>query len=96
MRKDKQRVEEEAWDEARIAGFLDMQPGPGASADHHVLLMAYRGMRAADFVRLVALFVAAGRDLDAVGPEGMTLLQEVETHRHGAPYAAVLREFGAQ
>jgi hypothetical protein len=53
-------------------------------------------MRAADFARLVALFVAAGRDLDAVGPEGMTLLQEVETHRHGAPYAAVLREFGAQ
>ena len=95
MRKDKEKVLDESWDEERIAGFLALRPGRGADPDHHVLLTAYRSMREEDFARFVPMFVAAGRNLDAIGPEGKTLLEEVSEHRFGAPYAAVLREHGA-
>lgn len=96
MRKDKAKVLDEQWDDARVASFLELRPGGGADPDHHVLLCAYRGMRAEDFARFIPMFVAAGRNLDAEGPEGMTLLAEVDTHRYGAPYADILRQHGAR
>ena len=96
MRKDKEKVLDEVWDDARIASYLDLRPGDGSEPDHHVLLMAYRGMREADFARFIPMFVAAGRDLDATGRDGRTLLEEVSGHRYGAAYAAILREHGAR
>jgi hypothetical protein len=96
MRKNKAKVLDEVWDDARIAGFLELRPGPGGDPDHHVLLTAYRSMRAEDFARFIPMFVAAGRDLDAVGTEGSTLLEEVSSHRYGAPYADILRQHGAR
>ena len=96
MRKDKDKVLDEIWDEARVAGFLELRPGNGSDPDHHVLISAYRGMREADFARFLPLFVAAGRSLDATGGDGRTLLEEVSEHRYGAPYAAMLREHGAR
>ena len=95
MRKDKEKVLDEVWDDARIEGFLALRPGDGSDVDHHVLLCAYRGMREEDFARFLPLFVAAGRNLNAVGREGKTLLEEVSEHRYGEPYARLLREHGA-
>lgn len=95
MRKDKAKVLDEVWDDARIEGFLSLRPGNNADPDHHVLLSAYRGMRDEDFARLLPLFVSAGRNINAVGPEGKTLLEEVQEHRYGAPYAQLLEAHGA-
>ena len=96
MRKDKAKVLDEEWDEARVASFLEPRPGDGEQADFRLLSRAYQSMRDSDFARFVPLFVAAGRDVNASGPQGQTLLEELAEHRYGAPYAAVLRAHGAR
>jgi len=99
MRKDKAKVLDEQWDDARVASFLEPRPGDGgpggAGMDHRLLLRAYQSMREEDFARFVPLFVAAGRDLDARGPDGRTVLEEIREHRYGAPYVETLVEAGA-
>jgi len=90
MRKDKQKVIDEEWDEDRVRGFLVPRPGDGPEADHRLLLRAYQSMRASDFERFVSLFAEAGHDLEAPGPDGRTVLEEIREHRYGAPYAAVI------
>jgi len=95
MRKDKAKVLDEQWDDARVASFLEARPGDGADADHRILLRAYQSMRAEDFARFVPMFVAAGRNLDATGPDGRSVLQEIGEHHYGAPYAEILRRAGA-
>jgi hypothetical protein len=99
MRKDKAKVLDEQWDDARVASFLEVRPGDGGTdgtaTDHRLLLRAYQSMRAEDFARFVPMFVAAGRDLDARGPDGRTVLEELREHRYGDAYAAVLLEAGA-
>lgn len=95
MRKDKEKVLDEVWDDERIAGYLALRPGDGSDPDHHVLLTAYRGMREDDFARFIPMFIGAGRNLNAVGTAGKTLLEEVSEHRYGAAYAETLRAHGA-
>ncbi|GAB5415859.1 MAG: PA4642 family protein [Congregibacter sp.] len=96
MRKDKAKVLDEQWDDDRVASFLEPRPGDGANADHQILLRAYRSMRDDDFARFLPMFCEAGRDINARGLEGKTVLEEVNEHRYGEPYAALLREHGAQ
>ncbi|MEM1188776.1 MAG: PA4642 family protein [Pseudomonadota bacterium] len=95
MRKDKAKVLDEQWDDARVASFLEPRPGDGGDPDHRLLLRAYQSMRDSDFARFVPLFVAAGRDLNATGPDGKTVLEEVREHRYGLPYAEILEAAGA-
>jgi hypothetical protein len=97
MRKDKTKVLDEQWDDERVASFLEPRPGDGsgADADFQLLLRAYQSMRDSDFARFIPLFVAAGRDINATGREGKTLLLEVSEHRYGLPYADILRAHGA-
>ena len=52
-------------------------------------------MRAEDFEDFVQMFLEAGGRLDARGPEGRTVLDDVRTHAHGAPFVAVLERAGA-
>lgn len=88
-------VTDEWWSDERIQAFLGMQPLAGENPDYHVLLKAYRGMVPEAFVRFIAFFVAAGRDLNAPGPGGKTLLRLASEHRKSAEYARILREAGA-
>lgn len=96
LRKDKEKVLGEIFDEARIATFLEYPAPAGVNADFHLLEKAYRGMRGENFVTFVKLFTDAGRDLDAVGPEGKTFLQTVKAHRNGEEYAIALEAAGAK
>ncbi len=96
MRKDKAKVLDEVWDEERVASFLEPRPGDGDNADYQILLRAYQSMREGDFERFLPLFTAAGRDVNAIGAAGQSVLAEVEQHRYGAPYAAALRDHGAK
>lgn len=82
------QVTDEVWDDARIKSFLQIEPYGDTSADFHVLLKAYRGMRPDDFERFLVFFVEANRDLDATDEQGRTLWQVIENHRHSAPFLA--------
>lgn len=96
LRKDKKKVIGEHFDDERIRSFLDVVPPEGVDPDFHALEKAYRGMIAENFATFVKFFVEAGRNLNATGPDGRTLLQQISSHRYGEDYAAPLREAGAK
>lgn len=85
-------VTDEVWDDERIKSFLNLEPYGDESADFHVLLKAYRGMRPGDFERFLAFFVEAGRNLDATDTSGRTLWDIIANHRHGAPFLEARRK----
>jgi hypothetical protein len=96
LRKDKEKVLGETFDDERIKTFLDYPAPAGINADYHLLEKAYRGMRGENFGTFVKLFIEAGKDLNAIGPEGKTFLQVVKAHRNGEEYAVALEAAGAK
>jgi hypothetical protein len=52
-------------------------------------------MRAEDFELFVGFFTAEGRDVNATGRDGRSVLDIVKTHRHGVEYADILTAAGA-
>lgn len=66
-----------------------MEPHGDASADHHVLLKAYRGMRPEDFERFLRFFLDEGRDPNATDKSGRTLWEIIANHRQGADFIKV-------
>lgn len=96
LRKDKEKVLGEIFDEARIRTFLEYKAPAGINTDYHLLEKAYRGMRGENFDTFVRLFVEAGKDLNAIGPEGKTFLQVIKTHRNSEEYTAALEQAGAK
>lgn len=96
LRKDKEKVLGEHFDEDRIKTFLDYPAPSGINADFHLLEKAYRGMRGENFGTFVKLFIEAGKDINAVGPDGKTFLQTVKAHRNGEEYAIALEALGAK
>ncbi len=86
----------EDWSDERVRGYLDRVPPAGENADFHALMTAYKHMRAIDFERFVAFFVAAGRDLSATGTDGRSLLAIVRTHPKSADFVRILEAAGAR
>ncbi|MBN7795326.1 PA4642 family protein [Parahaliea mediterranea] len=95
MKKDKEKVIDEVWTEDHVRGFLDVRAHDGGSDDFHMLLKAYQSMRASDFELFVKFFQEQGRDVNATGLDGHSVLAIVDEHRHGAEYAEILRAAGA-
>ena len=89
-RKDKKKVIDEVWTPERVKSFLELQAPAGLNPDFHRLRRAYQSMRVEDFEDFVEMFVGAGGKLDARGPDGITLLEEIQSHAHGAPFASVI------
>ena len=81
MKKDKQKVIDEVWDDARVRGFLDKNVPRQAKAsfpgdpDFYVLRHAYQSMRAEDFGRFLDFYTADGRDVRARDNKGRTLAE---------------------
>ncbi len=96
LKKDKQKVLGEVFSDERVKGFLELQPPGGVDADFHVLEKAYRGMNIENFETFVKFFVEQGRNINAPGVDGRTLLEQVKTHRLGEEYSTVLINHGAQ
>ena len=88
-------VRNEEWSDERLSAFLALEPPAGLPADYNILLKAYRGMTAELFARFVALFVAAGHDLNVTLEDGSTFLDLVSQHRKSTEYARILKEAGA-
>ncbi len=95
MRKDKQKVLDEVWTEDHVRSFLNVRSHDGTSEDFHMLLKAYQSMRVSDFELFVGFFRNEGRDVNATGKEGQTVLEIVSGHRHGVEYADILKAAGA-
>ncbi|MFO7550185.1 MAG: PA4642 family protein [Haliea sp.] len=95
MKKDKEKVIDEVWTEDHVRSFLQVRAHDGSDTDFHMLLKAYQSMRASDYELFVQFFLGEGRNLDATGRDGRSVLQIVDEHRHGAEYAAILRRAGA-
>lgn len=91
LRKDKQKVLGEVFDDARIRTFLDFQPPEGVDADFHVLEKAYRGMKVENFVTFLAFFKEAGRNVQARNPQGQTLLEIIASHQRADDYITALK-----
>ena len=96
LKKDKQKVLDEVWDEARIRSFLDLQPSAGENPDFHKLFKAYQSMRAEDFKLFVSMFVAGNCDINAVGEQGETVLAMIGQHRHAGEFIEALKAAGAE
>ena len=92
LKKDKQKVLGEFFDDDRIRGFLEGQAPEGINLDFHILERAYRGMQAENFATFVQFFVEEGRDLDAKNPAGKSLLDLVKEHKAFSEYAEILKK----
>jgi hypothetical protein len=90
LKKDKQKVLGEVFDDERVKSFLDFQAPNGVSTDFHLLEKAYRGMNIDNFVTFLNFFKQAGYDLNATNPDGKTLKQIAGEHGHGADYITAL------
>ncbi len=95
MKKDKEKVLDEVWTEDHIKSFLLVRPHDGSDENFHMLLKAYQSMRVDDFALFVGFFTGEGRDVNATGKDGKSVLDIVRTHRHGVEYADILTAAGA-
>lgn len=96
MRKDKQKVVDEVWTEDHVKSYLNVRSYDGTAEDFHMLLKAYQSMRADDFELFVEFFCEAGKDINAIGKDGRTVLQIISSHRKGTEYAEILKAAGAR
>ena len=95
-RKDKAKVLDEVWDDARIKSFLNkaapVQSGaalPG-DADFFVLRNAYQAMRAEDFGRFLDFFAGEGGDVQARNGDGQTLAEFIAPHAKAGAFIELL------
>ena len=96
LKKDKEKVLGEVFDDERVKSFLEYEAPTGVSTDFHLLEKAYRGMNIANFVTFLNFFTEAGRDLNATNPEGKTLTAVANEHGHGEVYVKALKGASAQ
>ncbi|MCT2531474.1 PA4642 family protein [SAR92 clade bacterium H921] len=95
LKKDKQKVLGEVFDDARVKSFLDYEAPAGVSTDFHLLEKAYRGMNIDNFVTFLEFFKNAGHKLGATNPQGQTLADIASEHRHGREYVQALAAAGS-
>ena len=96
LKKDKEKILDEVWNEERVKDFLNVQTIGDIEADFHVLFKAYQSMRLENFEEFVGFFVADNRDVNATNPKGQTALSIIKQHRNSTAYADILIKHGAQ
>lgn len=96
LKKDKQKVLGEVFDEARVRSFLTIDEQSGVSTDYRLLERAYRGMKADNFESFVTYFGEAGKDINAKNPQGLNLLQVIIEHTQSSAYCDALKKAGAR
>ncbi|MGH1441010.1 MAG: PA4642 family protein [Cellvibrionaceae bacterium] len=96
LKKDKQKVLGEVFDDARIKTFLNYEAYGDNNPDYHLLEKAYRGMKADNFATFVGFFKDAGHDINAQGTEGLSFLQTISAHKQADDYIQILKQYGAE
>ena len=95
LKKDKQKVLGEVFDDERVKSFLEFLPPEGVNRDFHLLEKAYRGMNIENFITFVDFFKEAGYDLNAINSDGLTMVQIMNQHKQGIEYAEAMINAGA-
>jgi len=96
LKKDKQKVLGEVFDDDRVKTFLHVEPSGEADTDFRALERAYRGMKAENFATFIKFFTEEGRDINAKNEDGKTLLQVISEHRLASAYISALEYAGAR
>ena len=96
IKKDKQKVLGETFDEDRLKTFLHAEPRDKTDTDYIILERAYRGMHEENFATFIDLFIDAGKNINATNANHQTLLQEISEHKMALPYVKALKTAGAQ
>lgn len=96
LKKDKQKVLGEVFNDERVKSFLHVEPSGEADVDYRALERAYRGMKAENFASFVKFFVEDGRNINAKNEDGKTLLQVISEHRLATEYISALESAGAR
>lgn len=95
LKKDKQKVLGEVFDDERIQSFLNNSGPSDVNADFYLLEKAYRGMNIDNFDTFLAMFTKAGHDINANNPGGENLLHIITQHKQGSEYSVALKNHGA-
>ncbi|MFT5082199.1 MAG: hypothetical protein ACI9Y1_000221 [Lentisphaeria bacterium] len=96
IKKDKQKVLGEVFDDERVKGFLNVINVGETDPNYTALERAYRGMKADNFATFVKFFVAEGNNINCTNSDGLTFLQIINRHRNSGPYAVALKAAGAK
>lgn len=96
LKKDKEKVLGEVFDDERIKTFLDYKAYGEANPDFHLLEKAYRGMKADNFSTFLDFFIEAGHDINAKNQLGETFLSSISSHQQSEDYIASLKQHGAK
>lgn len=95
LKKDKQKVLGEIFDDARVKSFLTMEGRDDCDIDFLRLERAYRSMNAENFTTFLKFFIEAGYNINAKGPQDMNLLQITAQHAQAHEYNEALKKAGA-
>jgi len=95
LKKDKQKVLGEVFDDARIKTFLNYEAYGHNNPDYHLLEKAYRGMKADNFSTFLTFFKEAGHDINAHSSEGINFLNTIQSHKQADDYIQALKQHGA-
>ena len=96
LKKDKQKVLGEVFDDERIKTFLEYEAYGDTNPDYHLLEKAYRGMKADNFSTFLQFFVEEGHDINAINQQGHSFLHTISTHRQSEDYIHAMKDHGAQ
>lgn len=96
VKKDKEKVLGEFFDDERIKSFLNIEVSNTQEAGFQLLERAYRGMIAENFATFVQFFIDAGNDINTKNAYDETFLQSIQNHKQAAEYIDTLKKSGAQ
>jgi ankyrin repeat protein len=96
LKKDKQKVLGEFFDDERIKTFLINESHLVEGRDFMLLERAYRGMIAENFTTFLHFFTEAGKDINAKNYDGDTFLHSIKQHKQAKDYIRALESAGAQ
>ena len=95
MKKDKVRVEEQAFSQEQIESYLDFKSYDEADAQFVMLEKAYRVMPIEFFEKFLDAFVAKGYDLHAKNVDGQTMLELIAPNKAFADYTNAIQKRAA-
>lgn len=96
LKKDKQKVLGEVFDDERIKTFLNYEAYGDTNPSFHLLEKAYRGMKADNFTTFLGFFKNAGHDINATNADGESFLSITQQHRQSEDYVTALKAHGAR
>lgn len=95
LKKDKEKVLGEFFEDARIKTFLQHNISSDQDVGFYLLERAYRGMIAENFATFVTFFIDAGNDINSKNQYGETFLHTIKKHKAAAEYITALTAAGA-